>query len=62
MIIELSKYNEHCNLHIDPKFLTPETNNNNMRRLNINDYLNDTDADSADITIKSMLPEQIPQP
>jgi hypothetical protein len=61
LYIELNKYEEHANLHIKPKFLAPSPLENNVSKIKMSFAFEDT-TDESDLALRSILPEELPQP
>ncbi|MCB0370877.1 MAG: hypothetical protein KDD45_16000 [Bdellovibrionales bacterium] len=53
---------EHRNLHYDPSELRPKTKEHGMRRMEYTGSTNvETGAESADVALRSLLPDEIPR-
>ena len=54
---------EHMNMHVDPSSLAPKTSPNDVQRIELAKVLHSqVEDDSTDIALRSLLPDEIPQP
>ena len=53
---------EHCNTHIQPKFLVPDMTSSQPRKMGVSQNLiDDLNTEDSDINVQSMLPSQLPR-
>ncbi len=50
------------NLHKNPLDLAPRTNPNNLKKIDMAKIINESSTDATEISVRSILPDEIPQP